>query len=270
MAHQQRTRRPLLLTFSGIDGAGKSTQIALLCDRLRTADFHVRRLAFWDDIAVLRSAREFSSHAVFQGDKGVGTPEKPVHRRDKNVRSWYMTIFRCCLYLLDGASLWAAAIKARRSQAEVVIFDRYLYDELANLPPSSKIIRAYIRVLLRFTPQPDVAFLFDADPVQARARKPEYPLEFIRSNRASYLRLSGLATRMTVIGALPVAEVARQVMEGLTAKLPPEGRAHLLRSKAADPGFGTLGDLPSCREITASQEPEPQVRVASMPGVIKN
>jgi hypothetical protein len=52
---------------------------------------------------------------------------------------------------------------------------------------------------LWIAPPPDAAFLIDADPVAARARKPEYPLDFLRQNRESYLTLARLTGRMIII-----------------------------------------------------------------------
>jgi thymidylate kinase len=220
MAERARTNAPILVSFSGIDGAGKSTQIADLQDCLRQAGLRVRLLAFWDDIAVLRNTREFSSHAIFKGEKGVGSPAKPVNRRDKNVQSWYMTVCRCFLYFLDAISLARGTNKSRLGPFDVIIFDRYLYDELANLPLQSGLIRTYVRLLARWIPAPDIAFLLDANPVQAHQRKPEYPLQFVHSNRASYLLLSELIGGMTVIAPLMPSEVQRRVVEELRETSP--------------------------------------------------
>jgi len=218
MNRETSETRPKLVSFSGIDGAGKSTQIDTLGTRLREAGLRVGLIVFWDDVAMLIRFRAFTSHALFKGDKGVGTPDKPLERRDKNVRSWYMTPLRLFLYFLDAASLTFVVAKARRSDAHVVIFDRYLYDELANLSQKDRIARAYIRLLLKLVPSPDVAFLLDADPVQARARKPEYPLEFLQTIRAAYLALSCQVSPMKVISPLSPDDVSRQVMEEMSRK----------------------------------------------------
>ena len=212
MTDPSRSRRPVLVSFSGIDGAGKSTQIENLQHYLNARGLQVQRLAFWDDVAVLRRFREFSRSALLKGDAGIGSPGNPVNRRDKNVQTWYMNAFRYFLYSLDAAWLGVVVRKALRSHAGVVIFDRYLYDELANLPLRSRLTRSYVRLLLKFAPNPDVAYLLDADPVQARERKPEYPLEFVQSNRAAYLALSTLSGNMTVIAPGSADEVASQVI----------------------------------------------------------
>jgi thymidylate kinase len=215
-------RRAKLISFSGIDGAGKSTQIEMLRERLQQAGLRVSMLAFWDDVSTLTGVREFSGHTLFKGEKGVGSPSKPINRRDKNVRSWYMTAVRFVLYFLDAVSLCLVAAKQRRAGADVIIFDRYLHDELANLNLNRGISRIYARLLLTMTPHPDIAYLLDADPAQARERKPEYPVDFLHQNRAAYLVLSKMAGKMTVIPPLPVAEAAQRVLEELLKKFSPD------------------------------------------------
>ena len=214
-------RRATLVSFSGIDGAGKSSQIELLVARLKQAGFGVALLAFWDDVAVLTRVREFSGHALFKGEKGVGVRDKPVNRQDKNVQSWYMTAVRFALYFLDAVSLSFVVAKQRRSSADVIVFDRYLHDELANLALQDSLSRVYARLLLTLTPQPDIAYLLDADPEKARERKPEYPVNFLHQNRAAYLTLSEMGGGMTVIAPLPIADAADRIFEEARKKLLP-------------------------------------------------
>ncbi|MGA2743655.1 MAG: thymidylate kinase [Candidatus Sulfotelmatobacter sp.] len=216
-------RRASLVSFSGIDGAGKSTQIENLRVRLNEAGARVLLITFWDDVAKLTRIREVSGHTLFNGESGVGTPARPVNRRDKNVQSWYMTAVRFGLYLVDTVSLRIVIARTLRADADVIIFDRYLYDELANLSLQNPISRAYVRLLLRFVPRPDISFLLDADPVQARARKPEYPLDFLHSSRVSYLALSELIGGMIVIAPQAVHDVERQVLQPVLNALSPHG-----------------------------------------------
>lgn len=214
-----RSQRTILVSFSGIDGSGKSTQIENLAAHLIRDGLRVRVVRFWDDVARLKSIRETSGHKIFKGDKGVGTPSAPINRRDKNVRSGWMTGVRVFLYLVDAIALRFVARRAARSGFDLVIFDRYAYDELANLNLRNPAIRAYVRMIMSLVPRPDVSYLLDAEPVQARARKPEYPLEFLRTNRDAYLSLSRLLGGIMVIAPKPIPEVEAEVLAHALRKL---------------------------------------------------
>ena len=162
--------RPKYVSFSGIDGAGKSTQIEALCARLKEDGMRILLITFWDDVAKLTKLREATGHRIFKGDKGVGTPLSPINRRDKNVKSWFMTSVRLFLYLVDAVSVRNVVNKSLQSDVDLVIFDRYTYDEMANLTLRNPAIRAYVRLIMRVVPRPHISYLLDADPIQARAQ----------------------------------------------------------------------------------------------------
>lgn len=205
-------KRPLLITFSGVDGAGKSTQIENLRERLAAAGLKVELRAFWDDVVVLTRYREGFVHKVYGSEKGVGAAGKPVNRRDKNVRAWYLTVARHALYLLDAVHLRHVVKASLKSGTDAVIFDRYIYDELANLPMDRPMTRSFVRLVEQIVPLPDIAYLLDADPEAARARKPEYPIVFMHKCRAAYHRLAALLGTMTIIPPLPLLQAKAAVV----------------------------------------------------------
>jgi thymidylate kinase len=184
--------RPWVISFSGLDGAGKSTQIENLRQALESAGFRTRLLTFWDDVVVGVKYREGFVHKVYKSERGVGAPGKPVARRDKNVRAWYLTIARCILYLLDAIHLRRVLARNRYSGADVV---------LMGWPA-----RAFVRLVRSFVPVPDIAYLLDADPEAAYERKPEYPLDFMRQCRASYFELALLLGTMVIVPPLDMAQ----------------------------------------------------------------
>jgi len=184
---------PLIVSFSGIDGAGKSTQIQKLREYLGAHGVAVKELAFWDNVVMFPRMRAGFSRRVLQSDGSIGTPEKPADRRDKNTQNAPLLLGRSVLHLFDVMNLRRIVNKSKAENSGVVIFDRYIYDQLAALPMQSWWARAFARVLLRVAPKPDLSYVLDADPEVARARKPEYPLEFMRKYRSSYLELRKMA-----------------------------------------------------------------------------
>jgi thymidylate kinase len=203
-----KTKRPLLVSFSGLDGSGKSTHIETLCSVLAERGYRTHLLTFWDNVVVLSRYREGFVHKVYGSERGIGAPGKPVERRDKNVRRWYLSLARHCLYFLDALHLTWVIARARRSGADVIVMDRYIYDEWANLPLKNPLTRAYIHAVNAFVPPPDVAYLLDADPVAARERKPEYPVEFMQKCRTAYKQLAMMLGTITLVPAvdLPLAK----------------------------------------------------------------
>jgi thymidylate kinase len=206
--------KTLLITFSGIDGAGKSTQIAKLTSYVDAQQMAIRQLAFWDDVVMFRGLRTGFSRKVLQSDGAVGTPERPAQRNDKNTQTLPLLVGRSVLHIFDVFRLRRVVKRAlRQSRGGVVIFDRYIYDQLAALPMHKWLVRSYARLLLWIAPKPDVAYLLDAIPEEARARKPEYPLEFMKNYRRSYLQLRDIAG-MQLIAAGNPEQVHSAIIDG--------------------------------------------------------
>jgi thymidylate kinase len=218
-------RRPLLITFSGVDGSGKSTQISALQSALHAAGMRTRRLAFWDDVVVGVKYREEFVHKVYKSERGIGAPGKPVRRRDKNMTGWHLTMSRHVLYLMDAFRLcYVVAAEQMKVGVDVVILDRYIYDELANLNLANGFTRGFVRRLCRIAPRPDLAFLLDADPQAAYARKPEYPVDFMKKCRQSYFDLAALLGSMEVIPPLDLAQARLAMLRAAEQCLAKSGR----------------------------------------------
>jgi len=204
--------KPLIVSFSGIDGAGKSTQIQKLREYLAAHGVAVKELTFWDNVVMFPRMRAGFSRRVLQSDGSIGSPEKPADRRDKNTQNAPLLLGRSVLHFFDVANLRRIVRKAKAENSGVVIFDRYIYDQLAALPMQTWWARAFARVLLRVAPKPDLSYVLDADPEVARARKPEYPLEFMRKYRSSYLELRKMAN-LQLIQPGEVDEVHQAIVD---------------------------------------------------------
>jgi thymidylate kinase len=184
--------------FSGIDEAGKSTQIAFRKRYVSEAGVQTAVLTFWDDVAELSRFRGLMSHKAFAAERGNGPHAGPRNRRDKKGSCWGLTAASLVWYWADRLTLSPIGKPVAGTGANVVICDRYIPDELAHPPLASQLAPGFARLWLRLTPKPDSALVIDADPAAARARKPEYPLESVRRNRGSGLRLSHILHDMTI------------------------------------------------------------------------
>jgi thymidylate kinase len=207
-----------IVTFSGIDGAGKTTQIDRISAHLIDQGYSVSRVSFWDDVAFMSKVRAGVSLAVLQN-----RPMPPRHgalRNDKNVRTWYLTLVRAIFYFLDTLRLRLVLSRLRAGNSDFVIFDRYLYDQLAQIHSRSWLAGAYIRLLISLVPKPDFAFVLDAFPEEAFTRKPEYPLDFIYGYRRAFLELSTFVPQLIVIGPSTVEHIGSLILRSLSEGLP--------------------------------------------------
>lgn len=215
--------QPFLITFSGIDGAGKTTQIEQLSSGLQERGLRVLRFSFWDHVAAwskMRAgvgnrsldsrtldSRTLDSRPVDRIGEGSLIPQN-----NKHIRKWYLTLARAGFYLFDVARLRRLLASQDARNADVIIFDRYIYDQIANIYCRSFVARTYGKILLQRTPAPDLAFFLDASPAAAFARKPEYPLEFMLQNRRSFLRLRELAPELIVIADAAAEDVRSEIL----------------------------------------------------------
>jgi hypothetical protein len=67
-------------------------------------------------------------------------------------------------------------------------------------------------------PCPDVAFILDADVEAARARKPEYPVEFMYKCRAAYMKLQEVLGTLTIIPPLPLEQAKQAVVKAFESE----------------------------------------------------
>jgi thymidylate kinase len=210
-AHAIATR-PFLITFSGIDGAGKTTQIEHISSCLQKRGLRVLRLSFWDHVAAWSKMRAGVGHRTVDSPLGDRTAERPfTPKNNKHVRKWYLTAARSGLYMLDVARLHRLLASHHIRNSDVVIFDRYIYDQIANIYSPSLAARLYGKILLKQAPAPDLAFVLDASPTAAFARKPEYPLEFMHRNRQTFLHLRELVPQLIIISEARAEDVRSEI-----------------------------------------------------------
>ncbi|MBT9558073.1 MAG: hypothetical protein IV100_18715 [Myxococcales bacterium] len=217
------TRRGLIVTFSGLDGCGKSTQMSLLAAALSEAGRGEAR-QLWSRggytegvLAVKALARRVMGRKAPKAGPSAGRDaafQRPL------VRDLWLVVA-----ILDLMRLYGVELRVRRAAGQVVLCDRYLWDTLAdfevNFPGADVASWPLWKLLVAVTPTPDGAFFLDLDVATAEARAlakndpfPE-PTSQRQKRRAAYERLI-VAGRFRVLDALlPREAIARRIWESL-------------------------------------------------------
>lgn len=180
----------MLITFSGLDGAGKSTLIEWLRRTLEAEQRPVAVFHMSDHIglyAFIRAIRDrvlgppAAAPAAARGasDSRVGA----VLRRGRDALVWNKPM-RHWIYLLDLIVFLAYRAHVEKIRGRVLILDRYFYDTLVDVADGRRWF--WVRLLERITPTPTVPVFLDVTPERSFERKGEYSVEYLRGRYLAY------------------------------------------------------------------------------------
>ena len=192
----------MLITFSGLDGAGKSTLIEFLTTTLEGRRQPVTVLHLNDQVGVyaflrglrnrLRGAREDalapgapdpkSQKLQRSGPRGL----RGALSRLRTVLLWNKGLRRL-LYPLDLAIFVCYRAYLERAKGRVLIMDRYFYDTLVDLTNGRP--GPWTLLLERLTPRPTVPVFLDITPEESFRRKREFTIEYLSRRADAYRRV---------------------------------------------------------------------------------
>ena len=153
-------RGGILITFSGLDGAGKSTQIELLEQRLAVDGW--RPVVLWTRVGYTGLFNVLKKGLRFMVGERIPPPGKSVSRNRLFARPWVTRIWLAAA-LLDLIRVYGVQVRFWRLCGRSVLCDRYLWDSLLDFRvnfPNENVEKGWLwKLLVRVTPQPDVRFL---------------------------------------------------------------------------------------------------------------
>jgi len=215
----------LLVTFSGIDGAGKTTQLvqteAFLQRRgmkvtvLVTLHFTVTgilaRLREW----VVARRKTASQEHIQQRPRIRSYPGGRSFDKDRH--HWGVRVRRLIAYPVDCIAFASVITLLRIRGYDAVLCDRYIYDKLVCL---AKPTGWFAKILTAMVPRPDVAILLVADPSAAEKRKPEHELDYFETKAQAYHDVQEAIPGLTAIESATIEDTQQKIqsliLENLT------------------------------------------------------
>ncbi|MCM2265963.1 MAG: hypothetical protein NDI73_12315 [Desulfuromonadales bacterium] len=170
------------ISISGPDGCGKTTILDGATDHFRLLSvFHSLNLGHFRPKSLPRIAEIAKRTGVVASvDENYSEP----HRGKSS--GFIVSLGRLLYYSIDYLWGYFRIIRPALVRHELVIYDRYFFDMVADPGRSRISLPLWIRKLgLKFLPLPHSAFFIHVDPKTVWQRKQELPLEtIIKLNRA--------------------------------------------------------------------------------------
>lgn len=161
-----------IITLSGVDGSGKSTQLKLLRERLEAAG---KRVAYFHAVEFSlanRASRFLQGGKAFEPGRAAGVTRA----------SWVSILLRKKFLFLDLLRFRIYLKKLQTAGYDTLVSDRYFYDSLVNLAfLEGRTVVSY-PLLERLIIPPTRAYYLSVTPeeIMRRERVPEQGMEYLQ------------------------------------------------------------------------------------------
>lgn len=193
----------MIISFSGLDGSGKTTQALYLLSFLKQRNIKVQYIHIINWSLMNKLGRKFSN-------------ANSIKRKEKSTKKKYMIslllISRKLVLIIDILRFYIYFKFFANTKKQVFIFDRFFYDLGVQAVYNGLMGKHLEFIYWRLVPTPTIAIFLDVVPELAQEREGEHSSEYFRLKRQLYTDRENL-WKVKKINVSSTEETASAVVE---------------------------------------------------------